>query len=106
VSEFTMIGCTGSGDAKAKGAGLALLGGEPRARATIIAPSGTIEYQNGFEALEIGSREGGGVRFGSHWQSRTLPQLGDYRLWVDARGRLRLKKGAPSSDEDGAAVGA
>lgn len=106
VSDFTMIGCTGSGDGQAKGAGLALLGGERKGRATLMSCAGTVEQQNGFEALEIGTRDKGGVRFGASWQSRNLPQLGDYRLWVDARGRLRLKKGQPSSDEDGTAVGA
>jgi hypothetical protein len=104
VSQFTMIGCTGSGDAGAKGAGLARIGGEPKARATVISPSGAVEYMNGFEALEISAAAGGGVRFGSRWQSPNLAQLGDYRLWVDQQGKLRLKKGAPTSDEDGSAV--
>jgi hypothetical protein len=104
VSQFTMIGCTGSGDGQAKGAGLALIGGEPRARATIISPSGKVDYQNGFEALEIGVPGSGGVRFGSSWKSANLAQLGSYRLWVDKSGRLRIKNGAPESDEDGSAV--
>jgi hypothetical protein len=105
VSQFTMIGCTGSGDGQAKGASLALIGGERRARATIIAPSGQVDYQNGFEGLEISAGgTSGGVRFGSHWQSPNLAQLGDYRLWVDQKGKLRLKKGAPTSDEDGSSI--
>ncbi len=32
-------------------------------------------------------------------------QLGDYRLWVDSSGRLRIKFGAPASDTDGTVVG-
>ena len=100
-----MIGCTGSGDAAARGAGLALIGGEPKGRATIISPSGTVEYKDGFEGLEVSARDGG-VRFGSGWQSKQQLVLGDYRLWVDKRGRLRMKNGAPTSDEDGAALGA
>jgi hypothetical protein len=104
VSQFTMIGCTGSGDGQAKGAGLARIGGEPRGRATVISPQGAIEYMNGFEAVEIGVTGRGGVRFGSNWQSPNLAQLGDYRLWIDKRGQLRLKNGAPTSDEDGSAV--
>ncbi len=32
--------------------------------------------------------------------------LGDYHLWVDAGGQLRLKNGVPEGDGDGAAVGA
>lgn len=104
VGHFTMIGCDGSGDGGAKGAGLALIGGERKGRATIISPSGAIEYKKDFEALEIGTKDGG-ARFGSDWQSPNLAQLGDHRLWIDKKGRLRLKKGAPTSDEDGAPVG-
>jgi hypothetical protein len=59
---------------------------------------------NGFEALEIGAGGQGGVRFASSWQSPNLLQLGDHRLWVDKSGKLRLKKGTPTSDEDGAGV--
>lgn len=106
VGQFVMIGCAGSGDARAKGAGLARLDGEKKARATVIAPSGTIEYVKDFDAVEISAHDGGGVRFGAHWQSPNLAQLGPHRLWVDAKGRLRLKNGAPTSDEDGRAVGA
>jgi hypothetical protein len=104
VSQFVMIGCTGYGDGEAKGAGLALIGGQPRARATIISPNGTIEYMNGFEALEISATGGGGVRFGAQWQSANLLQLGNHRLWIDKSGKLRLKDGPPRSDEDGTAV--
>lgn len=99
VSQLVMIGCAGSGDAQAKDAGLALIGGEKKGRATIISPNGKIDYVNGFEGLEIANS--GGVRFGSNWQSLNLAQLGDYRLWVDQKGRLRLKNGVPTSDEDG-----
>jgi hypothetical protein len=70
----------------------------------VISPQGAIEYMNGFEALEIGSSNQGGVRFGSNWQSRNLMQLGDYRVWIDKAGKLRLKNGVPVSDDDGAAV--
>ena len=104
VGQFTMIGCSGSGDGNAKGAGLALIGGVSNGRATIISPSGAVDYKNGFDALEIGSA-GGGVRFGSDWNSHTLARLGDHHLWIDKKGRLRLKNGAPTSDEDGATVG-
>jgi hypothetical protein len=104
VSQLVMIGCAGSGDAQAKDAGLARIGGEKKARATIVSPNGRIEYMNGFEALEIAAKDGGGVRFGSHWQSPNLARLGDYRLWIDKQGKLRLKNGEPISDEDGSAV--
>lgn len=104
VSQFVMIGCTGSGDGQAKGATLALIGGEPKARATVISPSGKVEYQNDFEALEIASQGAGGVRFGSSWRSSNLVQLGNYRLWVDQKGKLRLKNGPPGSDDDGSTV--
>ena len=106
VSQLVLIGCTGSGDARAKAAGLARLDGEKkRARATIVGSQGAVEYANGFEGLEISGKDGG-ARFGADWQSLNLVQLGSYRLWVDRRGRLRLKNGAPTSDEDGTAMGA
>jgi hypothetical protein len=104
TGQFTMIGCSGSGDGNAKGAGLALISGEPKGRATIISASGAVDYKKGFDALEIGNKDGG-VRFGSDWESPNLARLGDHRLWVDRKGRLRLKKGVPTSDEDGATVG-
>jgi hypothetical protein len=74
---LVMIGCHGSGDAVAKGAGLARIG-----------------------------FDGAGVRFGSDWKSSNLPRLSEYRMWVDQLGRLRLKKGMPTSDGDDAPVDA
>lgn len=104
VGHLVMIGCAGSGDARAKAAGLARIDGEKKkARATIVSPSGAIEYVNGLEGLEISGKDGG-ARFGADWQSPNLAQLGEYRLWIDRRGRLRLKNGAPKSDEDGTPV--
>jgi hypothetical protein len=32
--------------------------------------------------------------------------LGTTHLWIDGSGRLRIKSGAPTSDTDGAVVGA
>jgi hypothetical protein len=104
VSQFAMIGCTGSGDAQAKGAGLARIGGEKKARAVVMSSQGAVEYMNGFEALEIAASGQGGVRFASSWQSPNLLQLGDYRVWVDKSGKLRLKSGPPTSDADGSTV--
>jgi Pectate lyase superfamily protein len=104
VSQLAMIGCSGSGDAQAKDAGLARLGGEKKARAVVMSSQGTVEYMNGFEALEINSSDKGGVRLASNWQSPNLLQLGNYRLWVDKSGKLRLKNGLPGSDEDGTGV--
>jgi hypothetical protein len=106
VGQFVMIGCSGSGDAAAKGAGLARLDGDKKGRATVIAPSGQVDYVKEFSGLEISGAGGSGVRFGANWQSTNLAQLGDYRLWVDGKGRLRLKNGTPASDEDGKVVGA
>lgn len=104
TSELVLVGCTGSGGSAAKAAGLARLRGAETGTAIALGCSGPILCEGGFEALEIGGGDGG-IRFGSHWQSRILPRLGDYRLWVDASGRLRLKRGAPSSDKDGVALG-
>ena len=105
VGRLNMMGCTGSGGGKAAGAGLTRIGGSQAGRATLIGCMGAVQYDNNFEALEVGGPDGG-VRFGAHWQSRDLPQLGNYRLWVDRNGRLRIKNGAPKDDDDGAPVGA
>jgi hypothetical protein len=103
VGQLVMVGCAGSGNERASRAGLAKIGGLKRAGATVIGSSGAVEYVNGFEGVELagGSR---GARFGSDWQSPNLVHLGEYRLWVDRQGNLRLKKGAPASDDDGAAL--
>ncbi|HEX2890281.1 right-handed parallel beta-helix repeat-containing protein [Vineibacter terrae] len=104
VGQLVMIGCGGFGDERAKGAGFAKIGGRSKVGATIIGCTGTIEYVDGFDGVEMGGAVGG-LRLASDWRSPNLARLGDYRLWVDKRGNLRLKKGAPSSDEDGTAVG-
>ncbi|UWR30443.1 hypothetical protein K3758_02620 [Sulfitobacter sp. W002] len=41
----------------------------------------------------------------SSW-AREHPIVGDYHLWVDATGDLRIKSSAPTSDTDGVVVGA
>lgn len=41
---------------------------------------------------------------GGAWNTSHL-RLGNYRLWVDSSGRLRIKNGAPTSDTDGTVVG-
>ena len=33
------------------------------------------------------------------------PVMGDYHLWVDGSGRLRIKSGCPTSSTDGSVVG-
>lgn len=105
VGQLTMIGCTGSGGANAATAGLARLNGASNAMVTLIGCRGAVQTDPGFEALVIGG-PGESMRFGSDWNSRYLPKLGDYSLWVDSRGRLRIKKGKPDNEEDGAPVGA
>lgn len=105
ANQLVMIGCTGSGGGKAADAGLARLGGNGTATATLIGCRGAVQTEKGFEALVLGGA-GEGVRFGADWNSRYLPRLGDYALWVDGEGRLRIKKGQPDRDDDGAPVGA
>lgn len=105
TGKLAMVGCNGHGDAKAAGAGLAVLKGDPRSTATLVGCSGTVRCDGGFEAIEIGGSGGGGLRIGGDWQSRTLAQLGEYRLWVDRQGRLRIKRGRPQRDDDGNPVG-
>ena len=100
-----MMGCSGSGDGDARAAGLARLAGDRKGRATLIGPSGAVDYVEDFEGLEISPADGGGIRFGARWSSANLARLGDYRLWIDSKGRLRLKNGTPASDADGHPAG-
>jgi len=104
AGRLTMVGCTGSGGGRAKGATLAKLSGTSAANAVIVGCSGAIAYADGFEGLEVGGPSGG-VRFGADWRSRNLMQLGDYRLWVARDGKLRIKKGTPGADDDGSPIG-
>ena len=43
--------------------------------------------------------------FASNWDFGGKLQLGNYYLWVDSSGRLRIKNGVPTSDTDGTVVG-
>jgi hypothetical protein len=104
TNQLVMIGCIASGGGGARGAKLAKLQGNRKGKATLIGCQGAIDREGGIDVADL-TRDGAGDSFGSAWNSHNLPRLGDYRLWVDARGRLRLKKGAPASDQDGAVVG-
>ncbi|ABC84049.1 hypothetical protein Adeh_4285 [Anaeromyxobacter dehalogenans 2CP-C] len=43
--------------------------------------------------------------FDSAWNGSVPLLLGQYRFWVDASGRLRVKRGRPSGDTDGTVIG-
>ncbi len=101
TNRLTLLGCIGFGDGEAERAGLARLQGDERCGVTLIGCTGGVEIVGGVEPVEIGLNTFG-ARFGSKWNSTSLLRLGDYRLWVDGRGRLRLKQGDPESEEDGA----
>lgn len=100
TNHFVMMGCTGDGGGKAKKAGLARLKGNGKGEVTVIGSRGRIENGGGIALTEIG-QPGIGARFGSAWDSENLVRLGDYALWVDDDGELRMKSGNPSSDKDG-----
>jgi len=51
---------------------------------------------------QIGPREGDFINVGSAWNSSHLV-MGNYHLWVDTTGALRIKNGAPDRDRDGTA---
>ena len=104
LQELTMIGCSGGGNEQAQGADLAHFDGAPTARIVMIGCRGTTKFDNGLDAVEIGGANGG-AKFGSKWNSHSLAQLGDYHLWVDAKGHLRMKSGRPEADGDGQTVG-
>jgi hypothetical protein len=104
TAPLTMIGCSGSGDGSAAKAVLARLNGTATGSATIIGCQGAVEQNPAFGSVVMGRKEGGAY-FSSDWNSRSLLRLGDYALWVGADGKLRLKKGLPTSDADGTPVG-
>jgi hypothetical protein len=104
TAPLTMIGCSGTGDGAAAKAVLAKLNGTATGSATIIGCQGAIERNPDFAAIVMGRKEGGAT-FSSDWNSRSLLRLGDYTLWIASDGKMRVKKGAPTSDTDGAAVG-
>lgn len=45
------------------------------------------------------------IMVNDHSWENNLIRLGNYRLWVDSYGKLRIKNGSPLSDTDGTAVG-
>jgi hypothetical protein len=104
VSRLVMIGCTGSGGDDAKTAGLAQLRGPQAARAVIIGCQGAVTAFDGFEPLALGGPEGG-AQFAAQWSGGNRLCLGEYHLWVDAKGQLRIKRGAADFDQDGIRVG-
>ena len=60
-------------------------------------------YDASLEAAITEAAEGASFGAGT-WNGGNL-RLGDYRLWVDATGDLRIKNGDPASDTDGVVVG-
>lgn len=80
------------------------------AKVDIMQP-GTANVQHSFSqsAASVCQQNGnfliGQSASGGGWNTGHL-RLGPYRLWVDSTGDLRIKNGAPTSDTDGAVVGA
>lgn len=103
TNELVMVGCTAAGSAKAAGAGLARLQGDGQGRAFLLGTRGAVKDDGGIELVKVGPAAAG--RLPSNWDSPNLLRLGDYRLWVDADGALRMKKGRPEADRDGKEVG-
>lgn len=103
TNRLVMVGCIGRGGGDARKAGLAKLGGKQEAAFTLVGCEGAVDREDGVSPLDIGSGEG--VGFGARWDSPNLLSLGEHRLWVDEKGRLRVAKGRPKSDGDGKVVG-
>lgn len=73
----------------------------------ILLGDGSTTPDAGFQRLsagQIGPRPGDFFNVGGAWNSSHLV-MGNYRVWVDSSGRLRIKNGSPSSDTDGTVVG-
>lgn len=103
TQDLVMIGCSAGGAAKAQDAGLARFKGNGNGEAILVGTRGRIDNEGGVEVLNLGAAAAG--RFPSKWADPDLVRLGDYRLWVDAFGRLRMKNGRPTADDDGEEVG-
>lgn len=104
TNRLVLVGCTASGGGKAQGAKLVKLDGKREANVTVIGCSGGVDSTDAIDPLVLGGGQSG-ARFGEKWDGPNLARLGEYRLWVDAEGQLRIKKGNPSSDGDGRRVG-
>lgn len=100
---LVLIGCTGSGGGRARGAILGRVRGDRKGSAIAVGCSGRLDAEDGVEILELGGSAG--LKASDRWDGRHVLQLGDHHLWVDASGALRIKKGAPRSDRDGRTVG-
>lgn len=98
IGNLTMIGCMSSGSR------LATVQSDGRGRVTMIGCRGEVDHAGKFLSLDTG-KSTFGAGFGERWDSPNPIRLGDYRLWVDDNGRLRMKKGEPASDQDGQSVG-
>lgn len=98
TDQLVMVGCTGRGGGGARRAGLAVIKGRRGSRAELVGCVGRVDPDGDDVAI---SASGSAGRFGGKWDSDDLLRIGDHRLWVDRRGRLRIKAGTPSSDDDG-----
>jgi hypothetical protein len=63
-----------------------------------------VEFQNGGITKFRINAEGGIAMTGGY--DGGCIKMGDYHLWVDSAGKLRMKSGQPTSDTDGGLVGA
>lgn len=95
VGNLTMIGCRASGTA------LAMLESDGRGLTTLIGCDGRVDRKGRFRHITAGAP----ATFGESWDSDDLMRLGGYRLWIDGEGRLRIKNGTPTADNDGQPVG-
>lgn len=104
TDKLVMVGCCAAGDEDADDAGLARLKGNgDGGRVVLLGSVGRVDDEGD---VHIVSLDGEAVNpFTSSWDGPRLARLGDYNLWVDGNGRLRMKKGPPTSDEDGSVVG-
>ena len=94
------LACVGTG-----GAGVEIIGG------ALAGISGELNrngkqltwIRNSAGSLQMQLSGGNTYVSGGSWQAPM--QLGEYRLWVDGLGRLRIKNSQPTSDGEGTLVG-
>jgi hypothetical protein len=106
-NQVVLVGCTGYGGGKAKGARLASISSSGHGAFTILGCQGVVDREGNVAVFQPDSRNNvQGTKFGGTWNSPDLFSLGGYALWVDGEGRLRIKQGQPKGDQDGKIVGA
>jgi hypothetical protein len=101
TSFLRLLGGTVGGE----GARVILYGNAHADASRALIDSSETRFRNATGATTRARIDDSGIRLESHSWNGMLLRLGNYRLWIDADGKLRIKDGAPANDTDGTIVG-